>query len=406
MFGAGLMVALGALVTGYLVAALVPQVANTDFIVYHSAIGSMMSGGSLYDLPLVGTGDQQLNFVYPPFAGLALTPIGLLSPGWGLLAWSALQLACCVWLAVAVCRPAVRTAAAPESWLVPALASIGLVFSEPVNHSIAVGQVSVVLALLVVVDHLLPSRWRGLLTGVAGAVKLMPLVFLPYYVITRQWRAARNLCLAFAGATAVAFVLLPGDSLRYWGSLAFDIGRVGEPSVRRNRSLLGLLAHTGLDGWMLRWAWLALAAAVAVLALRRAAEYHRRDDQLGAVLVVGMLSVLLTPISWPHYLIWASLAAIRLLLSAHRWSRLAGASLWLALMVGSPLMGFDAAAPAWLLIPESLLTLALAAVAILGVGTSTGTGPSGLTYAGGSRRWLVRGPEAGRPRIGSRRARP
>lgn len=377
ILAAGLIVALGALVTGYLIAALPAQIENTDFLVYRGAVGSMLSGGSLYDFTLANVSSEHLEFTYPPFAGLALAPIGLLPPASGLLLWSILQLACCVLLAIVVCRGTVRPTAAPESWLVPALATVGLLFSEPVHHGIAVGQVSLVLVFLVVVDSLLPSRWRGLLTGVAGAVKLIPLVFLPYYVITGQWRAARNLGIGFVGATVLAFAILPGDSLRYWGSLLFETGRVGEPSVRRNKSLLGLLAHTGLDGSALTVVWLVLAALVTVLALRKAAQYHRIGDELGAVLVVGVLSTLVSPISWPHHLVWASLAAVRLVLSVGRWSRIAGLALWLALVVGTPLMGFDPAAPAWLMVPESLLTLALAAVAILGVGTAAAPAPDG-----------------------------
>jgi alpha-1,2-mannosyltransferase len=128
-----------------------------------------------------------------------------------------------------------------------------------------------------------------------------------------------------------------------------------------------MLAHLGLDGSALQLVWLGLAAVIGALALWRAARHHRRGEELAAVLVVGVLSTVLSPISWPHHLVWASLVAIWLVLAAPRWAKALGAALWLGLVVGTPLMGFDDAAPAWLAYPEALVTLALVAVAVLGL---------------------------------------
>jgi alpha-1,2-mannosyltransferase len=362
---AGLAVGLGAVLVVLLGIAVLGNPGATDFAVYRGSVAAMLAGRGLYSYELAGYG---LAFTYPPFAGLLLAPIGLVGLPVGMAAWTLLQVACIAVLAVLVWRrtPAAARAGTAEGRLVLALSFLALVFSEPVAHGLALGQVSLCLVTLVVTDNLVLRRWRGVLTGVAAAVKLIPLVFLPYYLFTRQWRQARNLGLGFVGATGLAFLVLPGDSVTYWTSLVLATDRVGGPDARRNASLLGLLAHLGLTGATLTAVWLVLAVAVSGVSLWRAARHHQRGEDLSAVLVVGALSAVVSPISWPHHLVWASLAGLSLVLTGPRWARWLGAGLLAVFVIDTPLMGYDATAPAWLLAPEALPRLCLVALAVLG----------------------------------------
>jgi alpha-1,2-mannosyltransferase len=340
----------------------------TDFAVYRGSVQSMLAGGSLYGFELTGHTAANLPFTYPPFAGLLLAPIGALPLEAGFLAWTLLQLLGCVLLAVLVFRGSPRRLRRPpaEERISLGLVLVALLLSDPVVHGVAVGQVSLLLVVLLVLDNLVVGRWRGVLTGIAGAVKLTPLVFLPYYLVTRQWREARNLGIGVAGATGLAFVVLPADSVRYWTELVFSTGRVGDVASRRNKSLLGMLAHWGLTDGVQVIVWLVLAAAIAGLALWRAARHHRRGEGLSAVLVVGVLSTVVSPISWPHHLVWASLAGVHLVLTGPRWARWLGAGLLVLLFANTPLMGYDDTAAAWLVHAEGLVTWGLVALAVLG----------------------------------------
>ena len=103
--------------------------------------------------------------------------------------------------------------------------------------------------------------------GLAGAIKLTPLVFLPYYLLTRQWRQAAVCGGSFVAATGLAFAVLPSASVAYWTEKLWQTGRVGRTDSTVNKSLLGTLTRQLPDGVPVNLVWLAVAAAVAVLGL-------------------------------------------------------------------------------------------------------------------------------------------
>jgi alpha-1,2-mannosyltransferase len=364
--GFGLLgIVLGLLLVTYLLGGLGQALAGTDFGVYRGAIHNAWSGGSLYDFALGVPGVGPEGFTYPPFAALFLAPVAALPPQAGLWVWTALQLALCPVLALITIRATPnRHGRGVEGWLVLGLSAVALVLTEPFVHGIALGQVSLVLAALVIVDAtVVPPRWRGVLTGIAGAVKLLPMVFLPYLLVTRQWVAARNCLAGFLGATALAFAVLPSDSVRYWTATIFATDRVGLPGEPRNTSLLGLLTHWGLG---LAWLWVALALLIAGASLLRARALFARGQVFAATLTVGVLSTVLSPISWPHHLVWISVAGLYLVLTGRRWSRVLGFGVLAMFVLETPLIGYEATANLWLNLARTLPSLALIGVAVLG----------------------------------------
>ncbi len=104
------------------------------------------------------------------------------------------------------------------------------------------GQVNLILMVMIVADlTVVRSRWRGVLVGLAGAIKLTPLLFLYYFVAQRQWRSLlRGLAVA-AGATAITWAILPSDSVRYWFHQVFDASRTGALGVVSNQSWNGMV---------------------------------------------------------------------------------------------------------------------------------------------------------------------
>ncbi len=67
-----------------------------------------------------------------------------------------------------------------------------LLWTEPVQRALFLGQVELVLMALVVWDLCQPDRrrWKGAATGLAAGIKLVPLLFIAYLLLTRRFRQA------------------------------------------------------------------------------------------------------------------------------------------------------------------------------------------------------------------------
>ena len=104
------------------------------------------------------------------------------------------------------------------------------------------GQINLILCAVILLDIARrEGRWRGLAVGVAAGIKLTPLFFIAFLLVTRQWAAARNLVLGFAGTVLIGFALLPRSSWNYSTRIAGDADRIGPPFRFSNQSINGLL---------------------------------------------------------------------------------------------------------------------------------------------------------------------
>jgi alpha-1,2-mannosyltransferase len=178
--------------------------------------------------------------------------------------------------------------------------------------SLNLGQVNIALWLAIVLDLVLVrrgNRFGGLLIGVAAAVKLVPAIFVLFLFAAGERRAALRGVVGFALATAVAWVIAPTDSWTYWTRLMFDSSRVGLLDDARNNSLRGLLAHLS-PGSAATVLWLAGAAVVIVVGLRRSARSWNERRDLHAILVVGCVGALVSPITWTHHLVFLPLGLL------------------------------------------------------------------------------------------------
>lgn len=348
---------------------LIDQAGRVDLVVYHDAVRALLDGQGLYQFNLVTAEGLSLPFTYPPFAALLLTPIAALNLHWAFAVWDTLQGLVALLVVWLTCDRAT-----PRRWprtgvATALLMGVGVLFllSGPVVHDLLLGQISLIVIALVVVDFTaVPPRYRGILTGVAGAVKLLPLIYLPYFVITRQWRAAANLVAGFVAATGLAFLILPQQSIQYWTQLVIQTGRVGDLATLRNKSLLGMLARFDLTTPVQYGIWLAVAMVIGLLALWRAWQHHRRGEEYAAMLVMGLLSAIVNPITWNHHLIWLSLAVLYLALTRRPvWVGVAVA-LYLGLWGWTPWLDSTDLSPDWVQLPVAAIQLVM--IALVGLG--------------------------------------
>jgi alpha-1,2-mannosyltransferase len=280
-----------------------------DLTIYRGTAQWWLHHRTLYSFVRVRT---TMGFTYPPFAVLCLLPLALVSATAAAVLMttaSAVLVLITTWWLLA---PVARRHGWPV-WFTVALA-VPLVFAmEPVRETLGWGQVNLFLVTLVLADVRALQRggpWAGVGIGLATAIKLTPGLFAVYLALAGHRRAAATAAGTFGAATLLGLVLDPASSVRYWTDALWQTSRVGEIDGTSNQSLLGALARLADPGPPDRLVWAAVAGAVLVLGLRRAVRASRQGDELTGITVTGLLTCLVSPISWTHHLYWVVPAAV------------------------------------------------------------------------------------------------
>jgi alpha-1,2-mannosyltransferase len=325
---AGFLVAAAVSAAG-IVTGLPPAMRMTDFRVYRRAARAVTQGVDVY-----APNGSQFRFTYPPFASEFTLPLAPLSIVTGSMLITAVTLLAGVY----VTR---RSLAATERWpwlVAPAL-TVALMWTEPMRVTAWLGQINVILMALIVADATARMRRlpRGLLTGVAIGVKLTPGMFLITALAARRWRAALVAGGVFAATVAVGAAVQPGAARAYWTDLLWNTDRVGQITWYGNQSLLGMLTRWMGTGAVTHLVWIAAALAVLVVGVRTAIRIWASGNVLLAVGVVGVVSTLLSPISWTHHWVWCIPVFGGLLARAgHDRRRWLGPALWLIVFEVGP----------------------------------------------------------------------
>ncbi|HXA33470.1 MAG TPA: glycosyltransferase 87 family protein [Acidimicrobiales bacterium] len=317
---------------------------HLDLRVYRAAGHALFHGGS----PFTGFyTESHLPFTYPPFAllvlsPLSLAPLGLIEALWWLASSTALVFSLYRLMTVSTAEVAHRAAAAPsdlgsaaapsDPGMAMSRADLGMAKSralavaallgatatlvlEPVRSNMDYAQINVLLMLLVVVDltnqQTTRTWWRGCLVGLAGAIKLTPLLYLAAFVVRRDWRSLARGVGTFVAATAASWLILPSDSNLYWFHQATDAQRTGPIAIVSNQSWNGLLRRPPFHWGSLTavlWAILVIAtvACGVFLAARLTAEHRTAET----VMTLGLTELLVSPVSWTHHWSWVAIAPI------------------------------------------------------------------------------------------------
>ncbi|MCX3064351.1 glycosyltransferase 87 family protein [Streptomyces beihaiensis] len=310
------------------------HVSLLDVMVYRAEGATVRAGGDLYAMRATYA---HLPATYPPFAALMFTPLTLLGDAGLHTAATALNLGLLVAFAYLSLRLVLAHARVEQALWVAA----GAVWCEPVWATLRYGQVNLLLAVAVLADltRRPGHRWAGVGIGLAAAVKLTPALFAVFVLGTGlvlaarggQWRPwLRHACVAalsFLAATALAAVVLPYDSRRFWTWAVFDTRRVGRTENTADQSLRGVLArllHTAEPG---AW-WVSAAVVVAALGLAVAVTAAARGQRARAVVACAVTALLVSPVSWSHHWVWCLPLVIALWAEGHRRAAAAAALLF------------------------------------------------------------------------------
>lgn len=263
--------------------------------------------GALYE----GRFDDLLPFLYPPFSALGFAAVDELSFN-GLQTLESVTVIvsvfAAVWLTLGM---ASRLRGDRLPWRArfvgTAVLGGGLFWLEPVQQTLAFGQVSAVLLVMVVADLALDDRrWaKGVLIGVGTGLKLTPGLFIVYLVLTRRFRAAAVATGSLLVTALVGWIVLPEQSRQFWtpGVLSSLSSRI-DASDLENQSLYGTVFRLLGTPEAAHRVWVVAAAAVTAVGLAAAVVLHRRYGDLGGMLGAAVVSLLVSPISWTHYWVW------------------------------------------------------------------------------------------------------
>lgn len=338
-----------------------------DLHVYITAVSSFVHGQSLYGLH----GSLRAGFTYPPFAGVVLLPLAAVPEPASRVLWTGLTVVATAGIALVVVRALPRRVG-PDALVWPAFTAL-LLASKPLQSNLAFGQISVFLTLAVLADVIAldGSRWQGALTGLAAAIKLTPLLFVPYLWLIGRRRAALVAAGCFGACSAIGLAALPHDTASFWGTYVWHESQGLPLAEGGNQSIYGVLLRAGAHGATLAVLWVGLSAAVAVVGLWAARRALVDGRRLLGVAAVGCVSILVSPISWTHHQTWILVAAAGLLTLSATFDLPIGALLVLPMLVGLP--GIDHAGPVGRWLAANNRSVLAAAVIILSLRRGAGS---------------------------------
>jgi alpha-1,2-mannosyltransferase len=263
---------------------------------YHAGLAA-----PLYDWPGYG-----LKFTYTPFAAITFTLLAL--PAWGVVqtlsvVFNVLAFLATIWVTLGALGYRTGLARGGGTLLLGAV----LFWTEPVQRTLYLGQVELLLMALVIWDMCQPDHrwWKGAAVGFAAGIKLVPLIFIPYLLLTRRYRQAGVAAGTFMATVIVGFAVRPADSRAWWLHGLFIKGsRTGFIGWEGNQSLQGLI--TRLVGSIAAGQpiWLAVAAVTLVAGLLAAAALSRAGYPAAGVVTCALTALLVSPISWDHHWVW------------------------------------------------------------------------------------------------------
>lgn len=285
-----------------------------DFNVYRWGGNAVTEGLRLYL-----DQDGAVWFTYPPFAAIMFIPISDMPVVLSRLAFELASVAALAYAGYIT----LKLAGYRTTWTVTVATFVIGMTLEPMYHTLFLGQVNLILLALIMADVWRAARGRpaGIGIGIAAAIKLTPLIFIPLFLFARRKRDGLVAIAAFIACALVGYIVAPGDSGLYWHHEVEDTARVGGYYIS-NQSPYGMAIRVaGGVANVGRW-YIVIPLVLGILGLAAGVILARHNDWLSAVAVTGTAGLLVSPVSWTHHWVWI-LPALAVLVRGTRRTRIA-----------------------------------------------------------------------------------
>jgi uncharacterized membrane protein len=186
---------------------------------------------------------------------------------------------------------------------------------EPFANNMALGQISTVLAFLIIAGFLLLERTdrqitSGLVFGLATLIKLFPGLILLYLFLRRRWRCATVMSLTVASGLLLTFVivgandnlyyiryLLP-EHVRLFGAFPFNISL--ESAVRTIFDRTGYSIPAVMAPWAVQGVTFLINGLLVLIVCLLGRRFQDYDGAENLFVAFCLTMLLISPITWAH----------------------------------------------------------------------------------------------------------
>ncbi|CAB4874659.1 unannotated protein [freshwater metagenome] len=253
-------------------------------------------------------------FTYPTAALFLFWPLSWVSHFWAITGWNVLSLVSYAGLVMLGWRQ-VRGAVTLRSGGVALwVTALGVTVFPTMAICLSQGQTASILAIVVALDYLaLRGRAQGVLTGIAAAIKIYPIIFIGVWVARRQWRQVITALASGAMTTALAWVIWPTHSTTFFFHRLMSGSEISHFHTNVHWRALSSSPYSFFyrppfnGGSWESSAGLGACLAVAVLGIWLGVRLWNRGYHLTSFVAVLIGSTLSAPVVWDHYFAWVLL---------------------------------------------------------------------------------------------------
>ncbi|MEV6342023.1 glycosyltransferase 87 family protein [Actinoplanes sp. NPDC051851] len=146
--------------------------------------------------------------------------------------------------------------------------------------------------------------WAGVGTGVAAALAITPVLFIPGLLLFRRRRAGLVALVTATLVSLAGFAVAPRESMSWFGTALWQPDHAEALSTPVNQSLAGLLARLYDVAAPPVLVWLSFAALLLAVGFIRCRTAYTSGDPVAAFTLVGLTTAVIALSTTPAELVW------------------------------------------------------------------------------------------------------